>query len=153
MAEEFRQVVELALLCDPSAPRLAREALERIEGIDEIRADARVVVSELVSNSVRHSGCTSSDRIQLFVRLGTHVLEIAVRDPGRSGQAPALARERPEIGGLGLPLVDQLATRWGADRAGSCLVWAELAVAPASGKPPAQSVPESTRGTERRVVR
>lgn len=52
----FVDVVRLSLRCDVRAPRLASEAFDSAGGIVEVRDEARLVATELVSNAVRHSG-------------------------------------------------------------------------------------------------
>jgi anti-sigma regulatory factor (Ser/Thr protein kinase) len=119
--------IHLALPCAPVAPRLAREALSRILGRSPNSEDAALVVSELVTNAVAHSGCEPGQTIILDAALNDACVRIAVHDPGRSVEIPR-ARDRPgDIGGLGLRLVEQLARRWGSERADGRVVWAELA--------------------------
>ena len=99
-------------------------------GIDDVREDARLVVTELVSNAVRHSGCAASDLIQVLARLRDGVLEVAVTDLGVSRSTPRLRLHRVDGGGgLGLRIVAGVSTRWGTMRAEDNYrtVWAELA--------------------------
>lgn len=120
--------LRLDLRCDDRAPASAREAIRKLRGVGRIVGDAVLVASELVSNAVLHSGCGRSDRLTVHVAVGRERLLISVLDPGRSCGA---ARPRPSadhLGGLGLGLVAQLATRWGSDRTDGHRVWAELAL-------------------------
>jgi anti-sigma regulatory factor (Ser/Thr protein kinase) len=94
-----------------------------------LRPEAKLVASELVSNAVWHSGCGQSHEIDVRVRLSSTLIEIAVHDPGLSGQAPQV-RENPDIGGFGLAIVEKLAHRWGAARRDGRLVWAQLSIQP-----------------------
>jgi anti-sigma regulatory factor (Ser/Thr protein kinase) len=115
---------------DPSAPRRARLLLDglRAQVGDDVVDAARLVVSELVTNSVRHGG-----------EGGTVVVEIAgddervrVEAASPSGQSePRLVEPgyRGGGGGLGLRLVDSLASRWGVCARGDMtVVWAEIAL-------------------------
>ncbi|MEO8969129.1 MAG: ATP-binding protein [Solirubrobacteraceae bacterium] len=88
--------------------------------------DAILVASELVTNAVRHSGCSEYDAIEVNVRLGAESVLIIVNDPGSSGRA-ADVRESAFSGGWGLQIVEQLTQRWGAERVGGYRVWAEMA--------------------------
>ena len=89
-----------------------------------------LVVSELVTNSVRHG--PPREHIELLARRSEQTLEVEVCDPGPGFELPASV-ERPrtlEGGGLGLVIVDALADEWGMRRDGDACVWArfELAV-------------------------
>jgi anti-sigma regulatory factor (Ser/Thr protein kinase) len=119
----------MALPCGPVAPRLAREAIRRVLGTRRVGDDAALVVSELVTNAVQHSGCQPDQMITLNAQVTGSCVRITVHDPGHSAAAP-LVRVAPatQTGGLGLRLVDQLARRWGSDRPDGCRVWAELAL-------------------------
>jgi transcriptional regulator with XRE-family HTH domain/anti-sigma regulatory factor (Ser/Thr protein kinase) len=98
---------------DSLAPALARSALATtIIGVPVDAFDtAALLTSELVTNSVKHSG---SDWIEVAITLGIDVLRIEVSD-----QSSQTIRPRtPDIdGGWGLTLVGELATRWGVERA------------------------------------
>jgi anti-sigma regulatory factor (Ser/Thr protein kinase) len=103
-----------------------------VAGLDvlgAVRDDALLVVSELASNAVRHSGCDSSDEVELLAELVPGALRLAVIDNGRSGEAPK-RRDRDPLtpGGMGLRVVESIARRWGAERCGQVRVWAELAL-------------------------
>ncbi|HEY5196388.1 MAG TPA: ATP-binding protein [Solirubrobacteraceae bacterium] len=121
--------LELDLPCGPVAPRLARQALRGVLGSRRVGDDAALVVSELVTNAVQHSGCDPEQTIRLDALLSAGCVRIAVHDPGRSGQTPRVRDEVPaQAGGRGLRLVEQLARRWGSDHRDGRLVWAELAL-------------------------
>ncbi len=119
----------MRLRCDSSAPRRAREAVAKLDVLGAVRDDALLVVSELASNAVRHSGCNSSDEVVLLAELVPGALRLAVIDQGRSGGSPT-RRERDPLtpGGMGLRVVETIARRWGAERRGQVKVWAELAL-------------------------
>lgn len=89
--------------------------------------DAQLIISELVTNGVLHAG----GELWVTVILDPEHLRLYVRDSGGGiPRFPAeLGRERRNIGGLGLMLVDRLAVNWGTTvGAGSKTVWATLAV-------------------------
>jgi anti-sigma regulatory factor (Ser/Thr protein kinase) len=111
------------------APGLARQALRGVLGTRRVADDVALVVSELVTNAVRHSGCSADQTIGFDAFMSGGCVRVAVRDPGRSDRAPRIeARRASEVGGLGLRLVAQLSRRWGSDRRDGRLVWAELAL-------------------------
>ena len=121
--------LRLRLRCDASAPRLARQAVASLPALATVREDALLVVSELATNAVRHSGSAPEDELLLQAERTAAGVRIAVTDSGRSQSVPA-PREgnRREPGGMGLRLVEAVARRWGSERDGSVRVWAELAL-------------------------
>lgn len=122
-------LVSLALLSDSTAPGRAREALRDIPGLDAIREDVSLVVSELVTNAVKHSGATDGDRITLSVVGDGDRVTIQVQDPARTDLVPQLGNPpSQEGGGLGLRLVSQIARRWDTECRNGRTVWAELAL-------------------------
>ncbi|MFL5818511.1 MAG: SpoIIE family protein phosphatase [Conexibacter sp.] len=106
---------------DPSAAALARRAVEAdADGLDEEQLHvARLLVSELVTNAVRHG---AGEEVVLSMRMDGRCARFEVHDDGE--QEPAPAEPRGAAGGYGLNLVASLASRWGAD-AGTG-VWFEL---------------------------
>lgn len=97
---------------DSLTPALARSALATtVIGIPADAFDvAALLISELVTNSVKHSG---SKWIDVAITLETGVLRIEVSDQN----SQAIRPRTPDIdGGWGLTLVGELATRWGVER-------------------------------------
>ena len=90
-----------------------------------------LLVSELITNSVRHSGVRADEHIRLRARCDGRRAFVEVCDPGRSGRVPG--RRAPSLdvlepGGLGLMLVQEMAERWGVERTASeTCVWFEIA--------------------------
>ena len=124
--------LSLSLPSTSEAPKLARLAISRLPGIDAVRDDVTLVVSELVANAVVHSGARGADdAIALQVRQEPGQLTICVRDAGRSQGAPHL-REAGETGGggFGLMLVSRLAGEWDSHSSqdDGCVVWARMTV-------------------------
>jgi anti-sigma regulatory factor (Ser/Thr protein kinase) len=125
--------LEVCLPLDARAPAAARTVVENLR--DRVAAlvlgDARLVVSELVSNSVRHSGASDRAVVVVRVELTGTMVRLEVEDPGRAG---VIAPRAPDPdGGFGLNLVAGLSERWGLERvaAGGTRVWAQLSRAPA----------------------
>ncbi|HEU0318297.1 MAG TPA: ATP-binding protein [Solirubrobacteraceae bacterium] len=114
----------------PEAARRVRKALDReLKGhLSRLETDElRLLVTELVSNGVRHGGAGPDDVIEVRVEVGRHRIRAEVADPGNGFDAPG----RPSIredgsGGYGLVLIDRLATSWGVTRHGGTRVWLEL---------------------------
>jgi anti-sigma regulatory factor (Ser/Thr protein kinase) len=119
---------------DRGAPGAARRAVERLAGeLDPgVLADVRLLVSELITNSVKYGG---DGAVTLLVDVdGPQDLRVEVVDQG-VGFVP-VARDRPmtEVGGWGLHLVQTLADRWGVHE-GSTHVWFEIRRDGASARP------------------
>jgi anti-sigma regulatory factor (Ser/Thr protein kinase) len=119
----------LRLRNDRDAPRAARAALTALPAVHpDVRETAALLVSELVTNSVRHAGLAPTDEIELAISVDG-VLHVAVTDGG-PGISPAIVDGDLEAeGGRGLMIVSRLALRWGAER-GRGRVWFELELAP-----------------------
>jgi anti-sigma regulatory factor (Ser/Thr protein kinase) len=120
-------VVALSVAADVQAPSAARDAV--VAGLggqvaEDVLADARLLVSELVSNSVRHAGLAAEDVVRLRADLTGGLLRLEVDDAGTAG---SVAARPPTVdGGFGLHLVEALAHRWGVTREGFTRVWIEL---------------------------
>jgi anti-sigma regulatory factor (Ser/Thr protein kinase) len=102
----------------PNAAGAARSALTALEAHvdDETAYQLQLVVTELVTNSVRHSGVSPVGSVGLDVRVAPDRLFVEVSDPG-PGFAPEVREATPDdldrTGGWGLLLVDQLTDSWG----------------------------------------
>jgi anti-sigma regulatory factor (Ser/Thr protein kinase) len=95
--------------------------------------EALLLVSELVTNGVRHAGLGPGERIRLSADWSGTRLRVHVRDRARAGRPAAQVSGsiRPAPGaasGWGLYLVDRLAARWGTSADG---YWFELHPGPA----------------------
>ncbi len=119
--------IEAELPAGPDAPAHARRLLNRLDGVDDATLDdARLVVSELVANSVRHAGLREGDRIRLEVEEGGDGVRIGVVDPG-PGFDPKLTEPEPvRPSGWGLYLVDRIASEWGVSSEGATRVWCRI---------------------------
>ena len=112
-----------------SAAVQARRAMDRLTGkVDrETLSDARLLVSELVTNAVEH--VDADGEIELRLELRDHVLRVEVLDPGPGFRPrPRRANDRKDSG-WGLHFVSRIADRWAADVDGRARVWFELGLA------------------------
>ncbi len=118
---------------DPAleTPALARHELERWLPetlLEHERGALRLLVSELVTNSVRHVvGLATPVMLAVRVRAGT--IRVEVHDGG-AGFEPGTHEPRGADGGFGLFLVERMASRWGVERRDGTRVWFELDLAP-----------------------
>jgi len=103
-----------------SAPGLSRSRLAPMKKTLGARYDDVIlVVSELVSNSVRH-GSTAGIDVKVTTEGGR--IRIEVTDDG-----PGFAPDAPRGDGLGLTIVEKLSEQWGMQGADHRFtVWAEL---------------------------
>jgi two-component sensor histidine kinase len=103
--------VVTALRPTPEAVGAARRLLVR-EGLDpDLDHTVCLLVSELVTNSVRHANLRPADRIVLAARLTRDFARVEVRDGG-PGFDPEV---RHSADGFGLRMLDMLSVRWGVD--------------------------------------
>lgn len=124
------EVLSTELPVDPRAPHTIRRALEAL--VPVLSSDVLLVASELVTNAVRHSGSGPEESIRVRAYTDGSRITLSVQDPGRSGlDARVRSSDDSAHGGFGLKIVEQLCTRWGADRGCGYRVWAELAPATA----------------------
>ena len=89
----------------------------------------RLVLGELVTNSLRHSDLRPDQWIGVRTMRRPGGVRIEVCDPGPGfPPPPPLPPSSSRFGGRGLVIVDRLASRWGAGRTpdGRWEVWAEL---------------------------
>lgn len=119
--------IELRLPANPRAARLARQALDPLT--TELRADqvdnVRLLVSELVTNSVRHAGLPTDGAVTLKVSLTGRTIRVEVYDAGE-GFTPAAPPRPREDSGWGLYLVERIANRWGVRGNDTTCVWFEI---------------------------
>jgi anti-sigma regulatory factor (Ser/Thr protein kinase) len=122
-----RQMIQLALPAVPAAVRLARRAIRdalaawQLSGVEETVV---LLVSELVTNAVRHAKNTGA--ISLELRSTGTWLRIEVQDADPQWPQPRIPAGCDESG-FGFVLIEALAGRWGVRQtpAGKA-VWAEL---------------------------
>lgn len=124
-------MIQLPVRLD-SATR-ARHALDQdllARGIDsEARDDMLLIVSELVTNAIRHGRPLDTDgTVHVDWTVSDHGVAIEVTDGGEGRLRQAAGSEQGE-GGRGLAIVDALATHWGVAHAPTpaTTVWACVA--------------------------
>jgi anti-sigma regulatory factor (Ser/Thr protein kinase) len=119
--------LERELAVSPEAASEARHALDGLnDDLSGRMRDVRLLVSELVTNAVRHANLAKGDVIVLVIDLADDALRVEVHDPGGGFVPSAPSPDPARPSGWGLYLVAELADRWGVDSDESTLVWFEL---------------------------
>jgi anti-sigma regulatory factor (Ser/Thr protein kinase)/uncharacterized protein YbcI len=125
---EVGQTLRRTFPSTPEAPRDARRALDIVrDPLERRELDVlRLVVTELVSNAVRHADTDGDATVELEIAISPATVRVEVTDGGAGFDAPSLNDDMPATGGRGLIIVDQLATRWGITANPTTRVWLEI---------------------------
>jgi integral membrane sensor domain MASE1/anti-sigma regulatory factor (Ser/Thr protein kinase) len=112
----------------PGAVPSARRAVGELEpGLEHaVFANLRLLVSELVTNSVRHAHAPASASLELRARVFRDHVRVEVGDDGHGFDPSEQVPNRDTASGWGLYLVDQLADRWGVANTHGTNVWFEI---------------------------
>jgi anti-sigma regulatory factor (Ser/Thr protein kinase) len=128
--------LELELERNVGAPARARAAVsERLAelGVDGVNGQMLVLlISEVVTNAVRHSSGPPDAKITLVASATEQTIRVAVTDSGKGFIPRPRDPERLEDG-YGLYLLDKAASDWGVESSDRTTVWFELARTPAGG--------------------
>ena len=130
MTTSLENLLEFTL---PGGPRAACQAREQVEGgngrvPEAVRAEVLLLLTELVTNAVRHGGAGDGLPVEVVVARLPGGVRVAVTDPGAGFEwrRPQTTR-MPAESGYGLQLVDRMARRWGIERGEDfTTVWFEL---------------------------
>jgi serine/threonine-protein kinase RsbW len=94
--------------------------------LDE-RGDAMLVLSELVSNSVKHAAALPGGEVRVRWAIRADTLHIEITDGGAATRPTAVVAKVSALGGRGLDIVRILCRQWGVtEELGSVTVWADL---------------------------
>ena len=114
----------LRLPTEPIAPALARASVTGVARSlsDVALADLNLLLTEVVSNAVRHARVAGTGEIVVSVDVGDARVTISVSDAGpafeaTSGPYSDLATDDRD-GGWGVFLMKRLASEWGVEREG-----------------------------------
>jgi anti-sigma regulatory factor (Ser/Thr protein kinase) len=127
---EFGQLAEIAVPTGFNAPGAARQVVAHCLAqlvASRIMDDTQLLVSELVTNSLRHGKLDERDAVLVRVYLAAEALRVEVENPGAAGVVAMSSPDLQAGRGFGLQLLELVATRWGVSRAKSTTVWFELA--------------------------
>jgi serine/threonine-protein kinase RsbW len=128
---EMREPMEVVLPADARAPAAARHLVASYLGdlvAPAVLDSAQLLISELVTNSVQHSGVLAGEQLTVRADLAHKWCRVEVEDPGRDGVIAPRTPDAAQGSGMGLNLVQMLSERWGLERAleGGTRVWAQL---------------------------
>ena len=124
------------LTSEPEAPSQARALVDReLSPLSQkVREDATLLVSELVTNAVRHaSGGNGPRKIEVRIRTEPARIRVAVSDRGGGFEPSPRSPTAAEGSGWGLYLVDRIADRWGVVSEDRNEVWFEIDVSTDTG--------------------
>lgn len=123
--------LSLRLPATVESARAARHAVDKLRFDQHAEAlfNLRLLITEVVGNSVRHAGLSSADTIILDIQIRPDQIRAQVTDRGPGFTRPVFDEPPSGTGGRGLYLVDALADRWGTEptlHEDGWLVWFEL---------------------------
>ena len=105
----------------PPAPESARRARRHIvqHGLDpDLEHTVSLLTTELLANAIKHAPGDGDVHLAAMIAPGFARVEVLDAGPGFDPEAITT--------GLGLRLVDKLASRWGVETARGTLVWFEV---------------------------
>jgi anti-sigma regulatory factor (Ser/Thr protein kinase) len=113
----------------PSTPGSVSDARHAFDGVgaelgDPLHMTVVLLVSELVTNSVRHSK-VAGGVVELLASISPELVRVEVSDDGEGFDPPPLAHDDDQSG-RGLHLVQELADRWGRPTGLRTSVWFEI---------------------------
>jgi anti-sigma regulatory factor (Ser/Thr protein kinase) len=123
---QSRDGLKMRLGSGPEAAASARIAISKLRAdLDPPLIETlRLLVTELITNSVRH---TAADSLTLSVAIGKSAVLTEVADTGPGFDPQCVEHSADEDTGWGLFLVQRLADRWGVRHEGpNKRVWFEL---------------------------
>jgi anti-sigma regulatory factor (Ser/Thr protein kinase) len=128
----FDPALDATIEFSPRAPAIARRAVDELATeVDQgVLRDTQLLVSEIVTNSIRHSGSEEAIRLRVWTRRGG--LKVEITDGGFGFESGPLADAGEDEGGRGLVILEAVADRWGVSRDARARVWFELSARPAS---------------------
>lgn len=119
--------VHVSLPSDNRAARAARQSLRLLDGYipEATIEDVNLLVTELVSNSVKHASLNRDQEIDIDANPTERGIRVEVTNPGGAQLANRLP-EKAQESGWGLMLVTKIASRWGIVTNGRTLIWFEI---------------------------
>jgi anti-sigma regulatory factor (Ser/Thr protein kinase) len=121
--------LQLSLHSTPAAPTIARSWArdffsQRLSATQ--LDDTLLMLTELVTNAVRHAIATSGGFVDVHLAIAPRRLRVEVHDVGDGFALPVANTDALHAGGYGLLIVDSASSRWGRSDASPHCVWFEL---------------------------
>ena len=113
------------------APTSARASLSTLEPFlgDRLLQGLRLLITELMTNCIRHAGIDERSAMGLSIQLSQEKLRGVVSDAGPGFERPdVVAPHADKPGGFGLVILDSISDRWGLARDELFRVWFEVDV-------------------------
>ena len=118
-----RAPITMRLPFTPASVSVARQQLKTWMGENggngEAIEDARVIISELVANSIRHASPLSDGQIHVSWVLEPRGIDLSVTDGGSSTRPRKVNAPSSALAGRGMAIVEMLAQEWWSERTGS----------------------------------
>jgi anti-sigma regulatory factor (Ser/Thr protein kinase) len=143
------EVTEASVLLLPFAASSVGAARRRLMSdlmsadiYDSAVCDVALVISELLSNALRHAAPLPRSKIRIAWRIDADSVRVSVSDGGGL-TVPELGEPTPgATGGRGLRIVEKLSRRWGTSASDEgTTVWAEVPVHPVTAEMTTVGVP------------
>lgn len=123
---EIHRELAISTVAPARARSVAADLLAPSLGAGQL-ADVALMLSELVTNAIRHPPMDATATVGLYLAVTPQCVRAEICDAGGGFAAgPISAPHASEPGGRGLLIVDRLATRWGAGADDRHSVWFEL---------------------------
>ena len=122
-SSSVRAPITMRLPFTPASVSVARQRLKtwmcENGGTGEAVEDARVIISELVANSIRHASPLSDGQIHVSWVLETRGIDLSVTDGGSSTRPRKVNAPSSALAGRGMAIVETLAQEWWSERTSS----------------------------------
>lgn len=119
-SSSVRAPISMRLPFAASSVAVARQRLKEwmaeYDGSGDAVEDARVVISELVANAVRHARPLSDGHILVTWTMADSAVELAVTDGGGQTRPHHVQAPPTATAGRGMAIVETLANEWWAER-------------------------------------
>ena len=122
-SSSVRAPITMRLPFTPASVSVARQRLKtwmcENGGTGEAVEDARVIISELVANSIRHASPLSDGQIHVSWVLEPRGIDLSVTDGGSSTRPRKVNAPSSALAGRGMAIVEMLAQEWWSERTSS----------------------------------
>lgn len=122
-SSSVRAPITMRLPFTPASVSVARQRLKtwmcENGGTGEAVEDARVIISELVANSIRHATPLADGQIHVSWVLEPRGIDLSVTDGGSSTRPRKVNAPSSALAGRGMAIVEVLAQEWWSERTGS----------------------------------